>query len=126
MKTSSKLKKRTIIEILRDSLDDKTYNEQIKTDNALDDTQNEVRYKLIIDQSEDESATRLLFMFGILKCENTRVYMCSNFPGDSQLRKVITSKIILHIMFLILIDQHNCCYQTFSYRRSHSGYESNR
>ena len=51
-------------------------------------TQNEVRYKLIIDPSEDESITRLLFVFGILKRENTRTYICSNFLGDGQLQKV--------------------------------------
>ena len=56
---------------------------------SLDGTPNEVRYKLIIDPSEDESLTRLLFMFGILKFENTRTFMCSDFPGDSQLQKVI-------------------------------------
>ena len=74
-------KQRNIIEILRNSLDDK----QLPSN---DDTQNEVRYKLIIDPSEDESITRLLFMFGILKRENTRTYVCSDFLGDGQLQKV--------------------------------------
>ena len=105
MKTSQSLKERTIIEILRDSLDDKTYSDQSKHDKSLDDTQNEVRYKLIIDPSEDESIPRLLFMFGILKCDNTRIFMCSNFPGDNQLQKVsIKSHIsdyyyIPHVLF---------------------------
>ena len=80
--------KRTIIEILSDSLQDKPYNNQNSAENSLDDTQNEVRYKLIIDPSEDESVTRLLFMFDVLEFENTRTFMCSNFPGDSQLQKV--------------------------------------
>jgi len=96
------LKKRTIIEILRSSLDDRPYSNQgsqigyqrraskiSSGDKYRDhDTLNEVRYKLIIDPSEDESVTQLLFMFGILKRENTRMYMCSNFPGDGQLQKV--------------------------------------
>jgi len=97
------LKQRTIIDILRSSLNDKTYKNQaaqvglIRTASKIlpsdkvreyHDTQNEVRYKLIIDPSEDESVTQLLFMFGILERENTRTYMCSDFPGDGQLQKV--------------------------------------
>ena len=74
-------KQRNIIEILWSSLNDK----QLPSNN---DTQNEVRYKLIIDPSEDESITRLLFMFGILNHENTRTYVCSDFLGDGQLQKV--------------------------------------
>ena len=102
-------KQRSIIEILRSSLDDKPYaqndvddkpyaqqhrvsrvNKKMSSQSpAHDDTQNEVRYKLIIDPSEDESITRLLFMFDILKRENTRTYMCSDFLGDGQMQKVI-------------------------------------
>ena len=92
------LKLRTIIDILRSSLTDKPYvNHLHRTTSKVmspqsplsyDDTQNEVRYKLIIDPSGDESITQLLFMFGILKRENTRTYMCSDFLGDGQLQKV--------------------------------------
>ena len=86
------LKQRSIIEILRNTLADKPYISQATTNKvmaaSLEDTQNEVRYKLIIDPSEDESITRLLFMFGILKRDNTRSYMCSDFLGDGQLQKV--------------------------------------
>ena len=96
------LKQRTIIDILRSSLDDKPYSNQaahvglIRAPSKIGDkfrehhdTQNEVRYKLIIDPSEDESVTQLLFMFGILKRDITRTYMCSDFPGDGQLQKVM-------------------------------------
>ena len=75
------LTQRNIIEILRSSLEDK----QLPSNH---DTLNEVRYKLIIDPSEDESITRLLFMFRILERENTRTYICSDFLGDGQLQKV--------------------------------------
>ena len=51
--------------------------------------ENEMRYKLIIDSSEDNSVVRLLFSTGVLKREKTRMYMCSDFHGDSQLQKVI-------------------------------------
>ena len=50
--------------------------------------ENEMRYKLIIDSSEDNSVIRLLFSTGVLKREKTRMYMCSDFHGDSQLQKV--------------------------------------
>ena len=79
--TLDDLKPRNIIEILKKSLSDK----QSPSDH---DTINEVRYKLIVDPSEDESVTRLLFMFGILERKNTRTYICSDFLGDGQLQKV--------------------------------------
>lgn len=90
------LKQRSIIEILRSSLADKPYHQQLSRtpskvmspQTSHDDTQNEVRYKLIIDPSEDESITRLLFMFDILRHEHTRTYICSDFLGDGQLQKV--------------------------------------
>lgn len=50
--------------------------------------ENEMRYKLIIDSSEDGSLMRLLFSTGVLERGKTRVYMCSDFPGDAQLQKV--------------------------------------
>ena len=42
------------------------------------------RYKLIIDESEDESAVRLLFQFGILNPDpsHTTVFRMSDFPND--------------------------------------------
>ena len=49
---------------------------------------NEVRYKLIIDPSEDDSTLRLLFQFGVLDRKNSRIYICSDFPGSSDLQKV--------------------------------------
>ena len=96
------LKQRSIITILCNSLADKPHcnnrqgalhhtvskGKQSQSSSSYDSTQNKVRYKLIIDPSEDESITRLLFMFGILQRENTRTYMCSDFFGDGQLQKV--------------------------------------
>ena len=49
--------------------------------------ENEVRYKLLIDHSEDESLVRFLFKFGILKRSNCRIYALSKLPGD-RLQKV--------------------------------------
>ncbi|CAF1635669.1 unnamed protein product, partial [Rotaria sordida] len=50
------------------------------------------RYKLIIDESEDESAVHLLFQFGILNSDpnRTTVFRMSDFPDDinNELRNV--------------------------------------
>lgn len=51
-------------------------------------SENEMRYKLIIDSSEDGSLARLFFSTGVLERDKTRIYMCSDFPGDAQLQKV--------------------------------------
>ena len=78
-----KVKCRNILEVLKDSLEDRPQK------NGRDMAEAEVRYKLIIDPSEDDSLMRLLFSFGVLKREETRMFVCSDFPGDSQLQKVI-------------------------------------
>ncbi|CAF4718490.1 unnamed protein product, partial [Rotaria sp. Silwood1] len=48
------------------------------------------RYKLIIDESEDESAIRLLFQTGIIDPNQTEVFRMSNFSDDinNELRNV--------------------------------------
>jgi len=52
--------------------------------------ENEVRYKLIIDPSEDDSLVRLLFMFDVLERSHAYLYMYSDFPSDGQSQKVST------------------------------------
>ena len=73
------VQQRSVLTVLQESLQDFSEHEG---------GGNEVRYKLIIDPSEDSSLVRLLFRFGILQRDNTRIYVCSNFPGDNQLQKV--------------------------------------
>lgn len=73
------VKKRNILEILQSSLKDHP---------TSDSGENQMRYKLIIDASEDGSLMRLLFAFGVLQRKNTRVYVLSDFPGDAHLQKV--------------------------------------
>jgi len=73
---------RGILEVLRDSLGDRPLQ------HGRDMAETEVRYKLIVDPSEDDSLVRLLFSFGVLQRKETRMFMCSDFPGDSQLQKV--------------------------------------
>ena len=74
---------RSILDILKDSqVDHATY----EGDNTHKSIQSEVRFKLIIDPSEDDSLVRLLFTYGVLQRENTRLYICSDFPGDTRSR----------------------------------------
>ena len=69
--------------------------------------ENEVRYKLIIDPSEDGSLVRLLFSSGVLQRENTRVYVCSDFPGDAQVQKVQDGRIyVKHYSTYIYLILH--------------------
>ncbi len=72
-----------ILSILKNSLADHASTEGGDVHNSI---QSEVRYKLIIDPSEDDSLMRLLFTYEVLKRNNTRLYICSDFPGDRQLR----------------------------------------
>ena len=76
------VKRRNILEVLKDSLEDHPQR------HGQDMAEAEVRYKLIIDPSEDDSLVRLLFSFGVLKREETRMFVCSDFAGDSHLQKV--------------------------------------
>lgn len=76
---ASKVQRRSILDILKESLSDKPHDLN---------GENEVRYKLIVDSSEDSSLLRLLFAFGVLKERDTRTYVCSDFPGDSRQQMV--------------------------------------
>ena len=78
-----KLQFNSILGVLKNSLADHVSSEG---DNIHNSIQSEVRYKLIIDPSEDDSLVRLLFTNGVLKRDNTCLYICSDFPGDTQLR----------------------------------------
>ena len=93
-----KVPKRNILVVLKDSLKDRP------SQDGQDIAENEVRYKLIIDPSEDDSLIRLLFSLGVLERENTRMYVCSDFPGDSHIQKVrmMCARIYIHVRFLII------------------------
>ena len=92
---------RSVLDVLRESLHDRPH---------VMGAENEVRYKLIIDPSEDDSLVRLLFTFGVLERDKTYLYMCSDFPSDGQSQKVsysltvscITAKLILHLFSVLL------------------------
>ena len=44
-----------------------------------------VRYKLIIDTSEDDSAVRYLFACGVLNKQETQMFACSEFVEGSHM-----------------------------------------
>jgi len=70
------VQRRDTVQVLKDSLYDTP---------TIED---EVRYKIIIHSSEDDSLVRVLFQHKLLQRQNTRIYMCSDFPGDTELQKV--------------------------------------
>ena len=73
------VRRRSILEVLKESLGDRPKGNR---------DENEVRYKLVIDPTEDNSLIHLLIAFGVLDRQKTRIYVCSDFPGDSQIQKV--------------------------------------
>ena len=74
--------RRTLLSVFMDSLNDCPGDENYMSEN-------EVRYKIFIDSSEDGSVIHMLFSLGILDRQQTRVYVCSDFPGDNQTQKVL-------------------------------------
>ena len=70
---------RNILDVIKETLED---NPEGNRD------ENEVRYKLVIDPTEDNSLMHLLIAFGVLDRKKTRMYVCSDFSGDSQIQKV--------------------------------------
>ena len=112
----SKVQRRGILDILHESLEDRPQDKQVHSEN-------EVRYKLIIDPSEDDSIVRLLFSFGILKRDSTRIFVCSNFLGDGQLQKINTIAAIRHsaieghtVVMSQTDDIHESFYDLFNQR----------
>ena len=83
------VQRRDVVQILQDSLQDRPHTLQ-------DPSENEVRYKLIIDPSEDESVIRLLFSFKVLNRDTTRVFVCSSFSGDRELQNIQNISAIRH------------------------------
>ena len=101
--------KRKILEILKESIQDRPQAMQNLTEN-------EVRYKLIIDPSEDDSLVRLLFSMGVLTRDNTRMFVCSDFPGDGELQKINTIAAIRHSAMeghTVIMSQTDSIHESF-------------
>ena len=89
---------RSIFHIIKASLEDCSSSDVNEVHVSI---QAEVRYKLIIDPSDDDSLVRLLFKYGVLKRDQTRLYICSDFPGDSHMRVCCTSVLASHVKLYI-------------------------
>jgi hemicentin len=106
--------RRSLLDVLHSSLKDRP---------ERGGGENEVRYKLIIDPSEDNSLVQLLMTFKVLDRKKTHVYVCSDFPGDSQLQKINTiaairhSAIVGHTVVMSQTDDiHESFYDLFNQR----------
>lgn len=77
--------------------------------NEMPGMEDEVRYKIVIHSSEDDSLVRLLFQLKMLERQNARIYICSDFPGDTELQKVnlklSEAHIYLHMNYCIDVIQ---------------------
>ena len=72
---------KSVLEIIDQSLKDlPSSNSQTKSRPEYT-----VRYKLIIDTSEDDSAVRYLFACGILDKQKTQMFACSEFIEGSHM-----------------------------------------
>ena len=75
------VKKRPKLDIVHESLHD-------KPNNAEYNNENENRYKLIIDPSEDDSLVPILFVTRCLDRQSTRIFVSSDLSGDNYHEKV--------------------------------------
>ena len=87
--------------VLKDSLSD------------MPGIEDEVRYKIVIHSSEDDSLVRLLFQYEVLERQNTRIYICSDFPGDTELQKVF---MCMTVILLLLYNSmlHMLCFRNYT------------
>ena len=100
---SLKHKSRNVLEIMHDSFKDLPTADMKKSGSQSGEIgilNHEVRYKLIIDSSEDDSAVRVLFAYGILGKQNSRMFVCSEFPEESKMH--VSFLIPVKLQFIIL------------------------
>lgn len=76
---------RDIIEIVSESLEDFPLSRKKDEDEMenVNFTETNVRYKLIIDNSEDDSVVRHLLTCGVLDKTRTQMVACSDFAEES-------------------------------------------
>ena len=73
------VRRRDIFDVLRSSLTDHP---------TCGSGENQMRYKLVIDDIGDGFVMHLLVSFGVLQRKNTRMYILSDFPEDAHLQEV--------------------------------------
>ena len=79
--------KKGVVDVLRDSMQDQA-KQEFET--------NPVRYKLIIDPSQDNSLHHILFPVKFFENKKVRMFFCSDFPNDGELEAVNTIAAIRH------------------------------
>ena len=84
------LSHKNVLKIVGDSLEDlpSSSHQTVETEtrpDLLSYTDHGIRYKLIIDESEDDSAVRFLFACGALSKPKTRMFACSEFIEESHM-----------------------------------------
>ena len=97
---------RGTITVLKESLDD----------HVPANKENEARYLLIIDPSEDDSVVRLLFSTNLLNRERTRIHLSSHFDHDGEIHKVNTIATIRHSVYeghAVLLSQTDDIHESF-------------
>lgn len=76
---------KNLVQLLHESLEDRPFfvdHEDFE----------EIRYKLIIDPTEDESSRRFLMEFRLLEPKKAKTLVGSDFPDDGDLQKVSLAK----------------------------------
>ena len=113
---NNQLFRRSILKVIQDSMTDCPQ----ATEHL---TENEVRYKMIIDSSEDGSLVQLMFHFGVLNRQRSRMFMCSDFPDDGEVQKINTIAAITHsainghtVIMSQTDDIHESFYDLFNQR----------
>ena len=95
---------RNVLEIVEESLNDLPSKE--RDDGKPIFTGQNVRYKLIIDNSEDDSAVRYLFTCGVLKKQETLMFACSDFSEESG--QHVSHRVTTLISMYCFIDKYYC------------------
>ena len=109
---------RNIIQVLKESLLDTSIRPVTRKNRGGEEEGElvEVRYKMIIDPSEDDSLIRLLYHYNILDIYDTRMFIGSDFPENGELQKVILISAIKHAAAegkTVILSQADEVYENF-------------
>ena len=94
------VRRQNIVDIIRASIQDTQTCKEQNTFTGDEHVSNEVRYKLFIDASEDESLMRFLFAFNILKQETTK-YICTDHSADHSQKVRETHCLCYEILMIV-------------------------
>ena len=72
---------KNLVQLLHDSLEDRPFF-------VGQEDFEEIRYKLIIDPTEDDSSRRFMMEFGLLQPNKAKTLVGSDFPDDGDMQRV--------------------------------------